>query len=65
MRADKVHKGCPIAVCGKTMYEDLVELLMNDFDIINCMDWLHKYYAFMDCRTRVLRFRFPSELELV
>ena len=30
-RADKIHKDCPIEVCGKTMCANLVELPMNDF----------------------------------
>ena len=38
MRADRVHKNCPIVVCGKTMCADLIELPMNDFDIILDMD---------------------------
>ena len=47
------------------LYSDLVELPMNDFDIILGMDWLHKCYAFIDCRSRVVRFYFPNKLELV
>ena len=65
MRADRVHKNCPIVVCGKTMCADLIELPMNDFDIILGMEWLHKSYALMDCHSRIVRFRFPNELELV
>ena len=38
---------------------------MNDFDIILGMDWIHKCYAFIDCRSRVVRFYFPNKLELV
>ena len=37
---------------------------MLDFDIILGMDWLHKCYATIDCRNRVVRFQFPNELEL-
>ena len=38
IRADRVHKDCPIVVCGKTMCADLFELPMNDFNIILVMD---------------------------
>ena len=38
---------------------------MHDFDIILGMDWLHSCYACMDCRSRVARFCFPNEQELV
>ena len=44
---------------------DLVELPMHDFDVILDMDWIHNFYACMDCRSRVLRFCFPNENELV
>ena len=64
-RAFRVHKDFPIVVCGKTLCEDLVELPMNDFDIILFMDWIDQCYAFMDCRSRIVRFRFHYEVELV
>ena len=39
----------------------LVELPMHDFDFIIGMDWLDSCYACIDCRSRVVRFRFPNE----
>ena len=65
VRTDRVHNGCPIVVCGKTMCVDLVEFPMYDFDVILRMDWLHSFYASMDYNNRVVRFRFPNEEELV
>ena len=47
------------------MCADLVELPMNDFDVIFGMDWLHSFYACMECCSRVVRFCFPNEEELV
>ena len=47
------------------MCADLVDLPMHDFDVILCMDWPHSYYACMGCRSRVVRFCFPNEEELV
>ena len=38
---------------------------MHDFDIILGMDWLHSHYAFLDSRSRVVRFCIPNEEELV
>ena len=61
VRIDRVYKDCLIVICGKTMCADLVELPMHDFDVILGMDWLHSCYACMDCRSRVIRFRFPNE----
>ena len=47
------------------MCENLIELPMHDFDIIYDMDYLHSCYALLDYRSRVLRFCFPDEEELV
>ena len=65
VRTDKGYKDCPIVGCGKKMCVDFVELPMPDFDVILCMDWLHSCYAFTDYRSRVVRFCFPNEEELV
>ena len=65
VRTDRVYKDCPIVVSGKSMCANLVELPMHDFDVILCMDWLQNCYACLDCRSRVVRFCFPNEEELV
>ena len=65
LRTDRVHKDCLIVVSGKTMCADLVELPLHDFDVILCIDWLQNCYACLDCRSRVVRFCFPNEEELV
>ena len=56
IRAKKVYIDCPIVVLDRVTYADLIELTMLDFDIILGMDWLHKCYATIDCRNRVVRF---------
>ena len=38
VRTDRVYKDLPIVLCSKVMCVDLVELSMNDFDVIFCMD---------------------------
>ncbi|XP_069155776.1 uncharacterized protein [Solanum lycopersicum] len=65
VRTDRVYKNCPIVVSGKAMCANLIKLPMRDFDIILGMDWLHSYYACLECRSRVVRFRFPNGEELV
>ncbi|XP_069150862.1 uncharacterized protein [Solanum lycopersicum] len=65
VRTDRVYKNCPIVVSGKAVCANLIELPMRDFDIILGMDWLHSYYACLDCRSGVVRFRFPNREELV
>ena len=65
VRTDRVYKDCLIVVSGKTMFADLVELPLHDFDVILYMDCLQNCYACLDCRSRVVRFCFPNEEELV
>ncbi|XP_069144489.1 uncharacterized protein [Solanum lycopersicum] len=65
VKADRVYQNCPIVVSDRAMCANLIELPMHDFDIILGMDWLHSHYACLDCRSRVVRFRFPNEEELV
>ena len=65
VKNDRVYKDYPIVVCGRTMCADLVELPMHDFDVILGMGWLHSCYSFLECRSRVVRFRFPNEEEIV
>ena len=64
-RTDSVNKDIPIVVCGKIMCTDLVESPMDDFDVIFSKGWLHSLYACMDCRSRVVRFCFTNEEELL
>ena len=65
VRTDRAYKDFPIVECGRTICADFVKLLMHDFDVILGMDWLHSCYACLGCRSRVLRFCFPNEEELV
>ena len=37
-RTYRVYHDCPIVLCGKSMFEDLVELPMHDFDVFLGMD---------------------------
>ena len=34
---------------------------MVDFDVILGKDWLHSWYATVNCRTRIVRFHFLDE----
>ncbi|KAH0784113.1 hypothetical protein KY290_003711 [Solanum tuberosum] len=58
--AERVYRD-PVSINHKSTMADLVELDMVDFDVILGMDWLHASYASIDCRTRVVKFQFPSE----
>ena len=62
-KAERVYRDFPITVHDKVTYADLIELTMLDFDIILGMDWLHKLYATIKYRNRVVTFQVPNELE--
>ena len=57
----RLYRSCPILLPNRVSYVDLVELDMLDFDIILGMYCLHACFAFIYCRTRVVRFNFPNE----
>ena len=58
--AERVFRSCPILLSNRVTLVDLVELDMLDFDVILGMDWLHAWFALIDCRTRVVKFRLPN-----
>ena len=64
IKAERVYRDYPISVNHKSTMADLIELDMIDFDVILGMGWLHACYAFVDYRTRVVKFQFPNELVL-
>ena len=59
--AERVYRDYPVSINHKSTMVDLIELDMVDFDFILGMDWLHACYASIDCRTRMVKFQFPSE----
>ena len=59
--AKRVNKRCPISFCNRVTFVDLIELDMLYFDVILGMDGLHACFAFINCRTRVVKFQFPNE----
>nr|CAD1824736.1 unnamed protein product [Ananas comosus var. bracteatus] len=57
---------CPVQISDWIMPADLLVLSrMKGFDIILGMDWLSKYYATIDCESRVITFREPDQEEVV
>nr|CAD1824851.1 unnamed protein product [Ananas comosus var. bracteatus] len=57
---------CPIQIGEWIMLADLLVLKrMWGFDVILGLDWLSKYYASIDCESKVITFREPGQKELV
>ncbi|XP_070041086.1 uncharacterized protein [Nicotiana tomentosiformis] len=59
--AGQVYKDCVVTVHGRDTMDDLIELRMVNFDVIMGLDWLYSCFAKFDCRTRTIRFEFPTE----
>uniref|UniRef100_M1DHJ3 Gag-pol protein n=1 Tax=Solanum tuberosum TaxID=4113 RepID=M1DHJ3_SOLTU len=59
--AKRVYRRRPLSLSHRVSLVDLVELDMLDFDVILGMDWLHSFYASIDCRNRVVKFQFPNK----
>nr|CAD1829299.1 unnamed protein product [Ananas comosus var. bracteatus] len=57
---------CPVQIGDWIMPADLLVLnQMKGFDIILGMDWLTKYYATIDCESKIITFREPGQKEFV
>lgn len=56
----RFYKGCPVSLRNRVTLVELVELDMLDFDLILGVDWLHSCFAFIICRTWVIKFPFPN-----
>ena len=59
--AKRVYKNCPIMFPNRVSHIELVEFDMLDSDVIFCMDWLYACFYLIDCRKRVVTFKFPNE----
>ena len=56
----RVYQKFHVMLPNRVTLVDFVGLDMFDFDIILGMDWFNDCFAFTDCRTRVVKFRFPN-----
>lgn len=50
----KVTLGCHLDFGGRTLDADLIVFKLLGFDIILGMDWLHRYSANINCRSRII-----------
>ena len=56
----RVYRKYRVSLSHRYTLVDLVEHDMLDFDVILWMDWLHPYYAYIDCKTRVSQVLVPE-----
>ncbi|XP_060170697.1 uncharacterized protein LOC132601639 [Lycium barbarum] len=56
---NQIYRGC-LVIQNMIFSADLIEMPLQDYEIIVSMDWLHRYHAVVDCRSKRLTFRAPS-----
>ena len=62
---DHIYPTCLIEIGGRKLSANLIELLMLEFDVILGMDWLDKYDANINCRTKRLVLKPQGEAEII
>ncbi len=58
---DKVYRNCEIRIGNKSLPIDLIALPIRGYEIILGMDWLSRYYAQINCKTKDISFCIPGE----
>ena len=57
--ANEVYRNCDIWVGERKLVVDLISLAIKGYDIIIGMDWLARYHAQIDYRTKMIEFLYP------
>lgn len=57
----RVYRSYHILLSNRVTLIYFIELDMLDFDGILGMDWLYACFALINCRTSVVKFKFPDE----
>ncbi|XP_060209835.1 uncharacterized protein LOC132636820 [Lycium barbarum] len=57
---DQIYRDCPLVIQNLVFHADLIEMPFQDYDVIIGMDWLYRYHALVDCRSKHVTFRAPS-----
>ncbi|XP_071923167.1 uncharacterized protein [Coffea arabica] len=59
-----VYKGCEIWVGEQKLLADLMGLAIKGYDVILGMDWLARYNAQLNCKTKMVELCIPGEATL-
>ena len=62
--ANEVYRSCDIWGGERKLIVDLISLAIKGYDVIIGMDWLVRYHAQVDCRTKVVEFSLSGEATL-
>ena len=56
-----MYRDCDVWVGERKLVVDLISLAIKGYDVIIEMDWLARYHARVDCRTKIVEFCIPGE----
>ena len=57
--ANEMYRNCDVWVGERKLVFDLISLAIKGYDVIIKMDWLTRYHARVDYRTKVVSFVYP------
>ncbi|XP_059289482.1 uncharacterized protein LOC132043001, partial [Lycium ferocissimum] len=57
---NQIYRGCPFVIQNLVFPVDLIGMPFQNYDVIISMDWLHRYHAVVDCRSKRVTLRVPS-----
>ncbi|XP_027177936.1 uncharacterized protein LOC113777090 [Coffea eugenioides] len=62
--ANLVYRDCGVYVGERKLLADLISLVIKGYDVILGMDWLTRYNALLNCRTKIVELCIPGEATL-
>ena len=60
---NRICKSCPVVISGRTLEANMFIIDTGGYDVILGMVWLSKHHAVIDCRSKVVEFRIPLQIE--
>ncbi|XP_027158207.1 uncharacterized protein LOC113759830 [Coffea eugenioides] len=64
LTANLVYRDCGVCVGERKLLADLISLAIKGYDVILGMDWLARYNAQLNCRTKIVELCIPGETTL-
>ncbi|XP_027103084.1 uncharacterized protein [Coffea arabica] len=62
--ANLMYRDCEIWVGERKLWADLIGLAIKGYDVMLGMDWLARYTAQMNCKTKIVELYIPGETTL-
>ncbi|XP_073057358.1 uncharacterized protein [Primulina eburnea] len=65
VETDEIYRDCKISISDHTFSDDLIQLIMVDFDVILGMNWLARNSAIVDCKGKRVKLLTAEQKEVV